>query len=117
MSNTPRVVCVYHHRGPFAPLERLIKWFAKSKVTLYLVVRLDENDPYLQEVNESVHAMADELDEEFSFNLAIGPAGRDATEVAGELWGSDPEAAKELAFVTDSPTNLACFVLAYTGLK
>ena len=107
-TDKPHPLLVYYHRGKVTPLRTLLQWWVKTPTTLDLLIRTDEDDPTLPEVE----AIADEF-KEHAWSWMIGPRVNSTSDVVLEVWGEMPERDPDLVYATNKASDIAMFMLSY----
>lgn len=105
-------VVLYHHRGNLDELLKLDRWWRQTRCEAALVVRLDEDDKYLDEV--LTHAKSKAFLPHWDF--MIGKREDDAVMLSHEVYAClGLEMAKDLCLVTSDPRSVALFLLTYSS--
>jgi hypothetical protein len=101
-------VLIYYHKGEAGPLDRLLGWWTHTATSLNLIVRSDEDDKHLPEVEE--------LNRKYSkvpWSWVIGPPMKDIGYLVTEFWEEWPEHSHELVYATDKAADIAQFILTF----
>ena len=109
----PQTTILYHHRGSPEVLHNVLDWWAKVDTRVYLVLRLDQDDPMLERNLATIEMIVEKEEGEVNLTALIGEGSLDSVDIANELYSDDKSAHKGLVYVTDRASDLATFILVY----